>query len=330
MPSRLRTKTTPLTERQLSPVSLFNKAIDKKRRGDLTRPRVEWKSWQIQFDNLPNLAHVAPGDRFQALRAYRDWQECLDAMPVSELHWQLTGGFPDGFQRTTCASLIAKFYNNQKLTYALLFDDLTASAGEAILSTPGLITNQKNGGYATVNLLTLTDEVLWKLYINAPAHLRQAERPVRPKEERAPKERKPRKGQGTKLKFKRGKSGDFTAQVTYEQAVWACCDQCEKWRRIFGTTEGEGLPAKWYCSMHPDGDITCETPEEAMDAEEKWDGEVAEVQSPQSAESSMPPSALPSTHPSTVPSPRPVEGGADDDDAEVDNDQLFGSDWESD
>lgn len=320
-------------------MSLFNKAIDKKRRGDLTRSRVVWKSWQIHFDNLPNLAHVAPGNRFQALRAYRDWEECVDAMPTSELHWQLTGAFPNGFQRTTCASLIAKFYNNQKLTYALLFDDLQASAGEAILSTPGLITNQKNGGRATINLLTLTDAVLWQLYINAPAHLRQAERPVRPKEartERVPKERKLRKGQGTKLKFKRGNLGDFTAQVTYEQTVWACCDQCEKWRRIFGTSEGEGLPAKWYCSMHPDGDVTCETPEEALEAEEKWDGEVAEVQSSQSAESSMPPSALPSelpsTLPSTVPSPRLVEGGAaaDDDDADIDNDQLFGSDWESD
>ena len=57
---------------------------------------------------------------------------------------------------------------------------------------------------------------------------------------------------------------------------WACCDLCNKWRRVPG--KEADLPDRWACCDHPSGCITCETPEEQLDEDEQWDGKVAGVQ----------------------------------------------------
>ena len=56
----------------------------------------------------------------------------------------------------------------------------------------------------------------------------------------------------------------------FDNVCWVCCDLCEKWRRIPG--KQADLPDRWACIDHPDN-ITCDTPEEEMEVDEKWDGE---------------------------------------------------------
>ena len=76
-----------------------------------------------------------------------------------------------------------------------------------------------------------------------------------------------------KSKISHGTDGALAVQL--EQAVWACCDKCGKWRRVFDTAE-EDLPEKWQCVDHPD-ELTCHDPEDEMDADEQWDGVIAEA-----------------------------------------------------
>ena len=63
-------------------------------------------------------------------------------------------------------------------------------------------------------------------------------------------------------------------EETEEQTAhnWACCDVCDKWRRLPDGSryEANSLPDKWTCEMHPDK-WTCSHPEESMDFDEEWD-----------------------------------------------------------
>ena len=63
-------------------------------------------------------------------------------------------------------------------------------------------------------------------------------------------------------------------EETEEQTAhnWACCDVCDKWRRLPDGPryEANSLPDKWTCEMHPDK-WTCSHPEESMDFDEEWD-----------------------------------------------------------
>ena len=63
-------------------------------------------------------------------------------------------------------------------------------------------------------------------------------------------------------------------EETEEQTAdnWACCDTCDKWRRLPDGPryEANSLPDKWTCEMHPDK-WTCSHPEESMDLDEEWD-----------------------------------------------------------
>ena len=67
----------------------------------------------------------------------------------------------------------------------------------------------------------------------------------------------------TREPTKRPESAFETVQV-----CWVMCDKCEKWRRIPG--KEEDLPDYWVCTDHPAGNITCATPEEEMDEDEKY------------------------------------------------------------
>lgn len=75
-----------------------------------------------------------------------------------------------------------------------------------------------------------------------------------------------------KSKISRGTDGALAVQM--EQAVWACCDKCGKWRRLFDTAEEQ--PEKWQCTDHPN-ELTCHDPEDEMDVDEQWDGAIAEA-----------------------------------------------------
>lgn len=51
-------------------------------------------------------------------------------------------------------------------------------------------------------------------------------------------------------------------QPTYHKCIWACCDDCGKWRRLLCSGE---LPEQWYCRMNPCKErSTCDAPEEEM------------------------------------------------------------------
>ena len=57
------------------------------------------------------------------------------------------------------------------------------------------------------------------------------------------------------------------------------CDSCSKWRRLPKGREydGDHLPEEWTCSLNPDPTRNrCTDPEEEMEKNEEWDGNVEE------------------------------------------------------
>ena len=61
--------------------------------------------------------------------------------------------------------------------------------------------------------------------------------------------------------------------VVEARCTWVQCDDCEKWRRLWGVDEAD-LPDSWTCDDHPDaslGRLSCDTPEEEMDDAEEMD-----------------------------------------------------------
>ena len=54
------------------------------------------------------------------------------------------------------------------------------------------------------------------------------------------------------------------------QFNWACCDRCEKWRRLppGEEYEADNLPEQWFCEMNPGTRNTCDHPEERMGKDE--------------------------------------------------------------
>ena len=129
-----------------------------------------------------------------------------------------------------------------------------------------------------VNLLALDDETLWRLYVDIPEQCRPKEKPKvhRPLVGAALKNKKRRiRFDGTIIMPKRPKPEappvvPVEQPPVFSEVCWVCCDLCSKWRRIPGNEDD--LPERWACIDHPLGNVTCETPEEQMDADEMWDG----------------------------------------------------------
>eukprot|EP00966_Prymnesium_polylepis_P217855 5041975-Prymnesium_polylepis.1 len=65
-----------------------------------------------------------------------------------------------------------------------------------------------------------------------------------------------------------------------EHCNWACCDRCEKWRRLPSGDEyaTENLPDQWFCELNPGECNSCDTPEERMGKGEKNVEGIEEVQ----------------------------------------------------
>jgi hypothetical protein len=70
-------------------------------------------------------------------------------------------------------------------------------------------------------------------------------------------------------------SSDVTgSEVEWTKENWACCDRCDKWRRLPPGVEycDDALPEQWYCEMNPNSQRnSCEKPEERMARVEIWE-----------------------------------------------------------
>ena len=76
--------------------------------------------------------------------------------------------------------------------------------------------------------------------------------------------------------------GDEIGNDIADGAVWVCCDDCSKWRKLPAGLTPPSSDENWFCAMNPDeSKNTCEAEEEVMPAddeeemEEEEDGEKA-------------------------------------------------------
>ena len=220
----------------------------------------------IVFKNMPSFEHLARGVRDTAKQQHLQWEDDLERVPIGTLHYSCSNVRDYAvLPRQTCAWLIAKYCNSKNVSIETLTQSITRANGDVKL--PGLMWRREEDQRACVNLHKLDSDALYRVYCSIPDDHRPAVRPVQPKEPRPPRPSKASKG-------KRGHGAGLPkAQapvVIEEQFTWVQCDQCEKWRRLFNTTEDE-LPDTWQCSDHPD-ELTCDVAEDTMDAEEQWDG----------------------------------------------------------
>lgn len=206
----------------------------------------------IIFSNVPSFAHLPERSRAKARQLHHAWEADLAAQPLVVLHRSLAREFKELPRQTVCW-LIAHYCTKMHVSYDTLKYSIVRSNGD--LNTPGLVITRQFDGVEIFNLHKLNDDTLWRVYCEIP----EEHRPRRP----PPSSPKRRKQEQTGLPV---------AQHTNleELVVWACCDKCDKWRRLFNTAQ-EDVSQPWFCSMHPD-ELTCEDPEEQMDNEEKWSG----------------------------------------------------------
>ena len=47
-----------------------------------------------------------------------------------------------------------------------------------------------------------------------------------------------------------GDGSSLEASATKDEDKWACCESCEKWRRLPSHVDVDALPEKWYCRMN--------------------------------------------------------------------------------
>ena len=65
------------------------------------------------------------------------------------------------------------------------------------------------------------------------------------------------------------------SEAEWVEENWACCDKCEKWRRLPAGPEycDAALPEKWFCYMNPNTHRnSCDKREERMGVDEIWEG----------------------------------------------------------
>ena len=232
------------------------------------------------FDNVPSFDHLAKKKHAEALAQHRAWEDLLARQPEGLLHNAVSPPHACGLPRQTLAFLIAKYCTRSGTE----FDDLMRiikwlSFDRTCLSLPARLVQPATSSKATVvNLLALDDETLWRLYVDIPEQCRPKEKPKvhRPLVGAALKTKKRRiRFDGTIIMPKRPKPEappvvPVEQPPVFSEVCWVCCDLCSKWRRIPG--KEDDLPERWACIDHPLGNVTCETPEEQMDADEMWDG----------------------------------------------------------
>lgn len=288
-----------------------------------------------RFNNVPDVSSFTQSTRKRVLEQHNQWSRLLYEQPRDVLHRSCYVHQDGTIPRQTTAWLVEEYCKRQRVEYQTMFDCITTSNGD--IQDPKLITND-DAGNVHINLLALDDPTLWRVYQQIPAHQREAHPPP----ERPTKAPRP---------VGRPRTKHWCAQppprsmlepppeppeaaepppIVEVDVFWACCDACGKWRRVPAEPEGD----YWQCSAVL---VSCDQPEDGMDEDEKWTGDVKGAQS--SAGPSEVPSEVPSEHPESQPQePVPVPAPAaeppdEDDDDDVAPIDLFGesdgegSDW---
>ena len=308
----------------------------------------------ILFKNMPSFAHVPHAKRKRCQELHVMWESELAATSTATLHYSLTGKASKyGMPRQTVAYLIAEYCRKRHVAHETLVQSITKANGD--VDDPGLISAREGDNKPVFNLHKLSDETMWRVYCSIPVDARPAERPAgrpaAPPQQRKDRRRKSgrRDADGNLIRKKEAPPAAPVPQapvIVEDDIVWACCDGCDKWRRVPGVSSESDLPSPWYCEMHPGG-ITCDTCEDAMDADEKWTGESTgvkfeeppELEADTGATSSAPASGEASAHTSdeegegtsSAAEVAPVgafamAGQVEEDDDDVDVDDLFGPD----
>ena len=212
--------------------------------------------------------------RDNAELAHEMWEWSLEDVHPGYLHRSCASLnlSKDSVPRQTMAWLIADFCDRHNIGITTLCDYITAANED--IHMPGLMWLRDSDQRTCFNLLKLSDLGLYRVYTEIPEHLRPSEKP--PLEPKEPKERKERKltiAQKQKAEQKQLLSQQKLQEgaAVEENFAWVQCDVCDKWRRLINTKEDD-VPEQWECKLHPQGNITCDTAEDAMDEGEQWDG----------------------------------------------------------
>ena len=255
-----------------------------------------------KFNNLSDLRSVPHARRQRALEQNQQWSSFLVGQPRDALH-RSCYVYKDGtIPRQTTAWLVEEYCKSEKVEYQTVFDCITASNGD--INDPRLMTTDAEGT-VHINLLALDDPTLWRVYQQIPAHQLAAH----PPSQRPPPQR-------TLLEPPPEPPPEPLEPPPIEEVFWVCCDTCSKWRRVSAEPEGEN----WECSAIL---VSCDKPEDDMDNDEKWSGDVKGEQ--RSVLPSAVPSEVPeSQDPATAP-PNDDDGdGGDGGDDDVNSVDLFG------
>ena len=228
----------------------------------------------VLFNNVPSFDHLPAAKRKLALQTHRGFEALMSDTPDGILHYAVTPPHGYGVPRQQLAHLIVKYCQRWHTHLNELLDSITKANGD--ISDAALLRSRPSDHKAIVNLLALPDDVLWRVYCEIPVDCRPPERPKIERDPNAPPPKKKRRVRmdGTIIMPKRPAPAPAPELApvlapVFSDVCWVCCDLCKKWRRIPG--KQEDLPDRWACIDHPDK-ITCDTPEEAMEDDEKWDG----------------------------------------------------------
>ena len=262
----------------------------------------------IIFSNIPDFSHVAVKGRHSAANQHAAWESELACESRVNLHRSIYPRKDGWIPRQTCAWLISQYCAKTHVSYETLMNTISKANGD--IDTAGLLTLRPTDNKGVVNLQKLANETMYRLYCEIPHEHRPQQAP----------DAGPCLNKKQELEIAQKPAlvnpHEMVQVIVEEKVTWVGCDACSKWRRVVGMAE-DAVPEKWWCNMHPSGCITCDTPEDTMEYDEKWNGEVA-------------------GNPEAAGAPAGSGGGmvgeapnGDDDDADFDGD-LFGSDNDSD
>lgn len=225
----------------------------------------------LVFDPKPTFPHLSPESAERAVEQFHLFQEQMATTAEDLLHCALQRR---SNLREHSIFLLSKYLKKQHATVS----DLRSATGAVDIDIEGLLTPRHDGTVA-VDLTKLDARALYALYTAVPSIRRSVSGKARPKlspsasfasrldtgpsgVRKKKKKRDPTPGEA------RPTLGGKMPTTAFHTASWVQCNDCNKWRRIFANPNS--LPDVWRCRMHPAASITCDHPEDEMDADEKW------------------------------------------------------------